>query len=306
MHVPAAVAGLILLSGLVGPAIGDSAGGDPDALAAAFDLVRSTEAATGRETLKGPGVCAVYAPGLSVALVNGERVELSTPVSIARGRTLLPPELAERIRRLAAPRTAATPKPAARRIGFKLMLDPGHGGMHTGGKSRDGRLMEKDVVLDVCLRLRPLLEDMGIEVVMTRTTDVHFSEDVDDDLMRRVALANRARPDFFLSVHSNWVPGAEPRGFEIYVARHLEAGREGSRRMADEIRAQFRRHLDTEDRGIKEAGFKVIRLTDAPAALVELEFLSNPRGARELGDPAHRQRLSELLAEAVRRYATRR
>lgn len=305
MHA-AAVAGLVLLSGLVGPSAGF--GGDPDALVAEYDLSRFPEAATGRETLRGPGITAVYAPGLSVALVNGERVVLASPVSLVRGRLLLPSDLTERIRRLASPRRREAPRPAARRLGasFKIVLDPGHGGMHTGGKSRDGGLMEKDVVLDVCLRLRPLLEEMGAQVVMTRTADVHFAEDVDDDLMRRVAIANRERPDFFLSVHSNWVPGADARGFEVYVARHLEPGREGSRRMADEIRAQFRRHLDTEDRGIKEAGFKVIRLTDAPAALVELEFLSNARGARELGDPAHRQKLSELLAEAVRRYASRR
>ncbi len=309
MHLAFAFAGLALLVGLGGtPA---PAGLDLDALVGKYELTRSSDAATGRETLRGPGLVLVVAPGLSMAIVNGEPRPLSAPVTVAGGRVVLPAELVGIVARLAAPRAAAPPKPAprlgARRLArpLKVVVDPGHGGVHTGGKSRDGRLLEKDVVLDVSLRLRTLLDEMGADVVMTRTTDAHFSEDVDDDLVRRVSIANRARADLFLSIHSNWHPGSDARGFEVFVSRHLEAGREGSRRLAEEIRSQFRANLDTEDRGIKEAGFKVIRMTDAPAVLVELEFISNPRGERDLADPVRRQQYAELLAEAVHRYAGR-
>jgi len=280
-----------------------------DRLTRKFDLVRSSEAATGRETLKGPGLTISFAPGMRIAVVNGEICSLDAPVAIRGGRVVLPPDLAALIERLGRPRG-----PAAREVErgnrraaplgrpFKIVLDPGHGGMHTGCRARGG-YYEKEVTLDVSQRLRGELEAMGATVVMTREADVHFSEDVDEDLMRRVRISDRERPDVFLSIHLNWVPDPNARGFEVYVSREGKADHGASRRLAAEIRSVFRASLDTEDRGIKEAGFKVIRHTDAPAVLVELEFISNPTGSRRFSDPAHRQRVAELLADAVRRYA---
>jgi len=278
-----------------------------------FDLTRTSEPATGRETLRGPGLTVSFAPGLRVALVNGDVMRLESPVEISGGRIRLPADLASLIERLAPPRKSAAdveaaPKPA-RRPGsldrpFKIVLDAGHGGIHTGCHARGG-YTEKDVTLDVSRRLRDLLDEMGAEVVMTRESDTHFSEDIDTDLMRRVAISDRARPDLFLSIHCNWTPNPDVRGFEVYVSRDGKADRGDSRRMAAEVRSAFRAGLDTEDRGIKEAGFKVVRHTDAPAVLVELDFISNPVSSRQFADPDHRQRVAELLAEAVRRFANR-
>ncbi len=285
----------------------DPADVDLEALAQRWGLTRATDAATGRETLRGSGVHLIVAPGLSTALWNGEARALSRPVRLSNGRVVVPDEV-ERFfaGRVAKPRAeaAAERRPAGRSSkGFRLVIDAGHGGAHTGGKSRGG-LMEKDVTLDVAMRLRTLLEEYGVDVVMTRTTDAHLDGEVDDDLQKRVAIANRANPDFFMSIHANWHPTPAPRGWEVFVPRQLERSRMGSLAMAQEIAAQFRR-LDTEDRGIKEAGFRVLRGTTAPAVLVELEFLSNARGERELGDPSHRQKLASLLFEAVKRYVGR-
>ena len=298
---------LILLSMLAG-----GSESDVDRLTQKFDLIRASEPATGRETLRGPGLTIVYAPGVRVALVNGDPMTLESPVEISGGKVRLPGDLAALIERLAAPRKSAPePKPAkATRKGdalgrpFKIVIDAGHGGIHTGCHSRGG-YTEKDVTLDVSRRLQELLEGMGADVVMTRTSDMHFSEDIDTDLMRRVHLSDRAHPDMFLSIHCNWAPNPEVRGFEVYVSRDGKADGGDSRRMAAEIRSVFRSNLETEDRGIKEAGFKVVRHTDAPAVLVELDFISNPQSSRQLGDPDHRQRVAELLAEAVRRFAGR-
>jgi N-acetylmuramoyl-L-alanine amidase len=254
-----------------------------------------------------------FAPGLRVALVNGDVMTLESPVEISGGRIRLPADLAALIERLAparksAPEPVADAKPA-RRAGtlgrpFKIVIDAGHGGIHTGCHSRNG-YTEKEVTLDVSRRLRARLEEMGAEVVMTRETDMHFSEDVDADLMRRVQISDRAHPDLFLSIHCNWVPNSDVRGFEVFVSRDAKADRGDSRRMAAEVRSVFRHGLDTEDRGIKEAGFKVVRHTDAPAVLVELDFISNPVSSRQFADPDHREKVAELLAEAVKRFATR-
>ncbi len=292
---------------------GEAGDVDLDALAARHGLTRTTDAATGREVLRGPGATLAVAPGLSTALWNGEARGLTRPVRVVNGRVVVPPEVADlfagRVPAKAEPRPEAPaaqgPRPPRVAKNFRIVLDPGHGGAHTGGKGRTG-LMEKDVVLDVSLRLRSLLDAYGVDVVMTRTTDAHFDADVDEDLQRRIEIANRARADFFLSIHANWHSTTSPRGFEVYVPRHLERPRLGSLAMAQEIEGQFKRNLDTENRGIKEAGFRVLRRTSAPAVLVELEFISNGQGERELGDAAHRQKLAQLLFESVKRYAARR
>lgn len=298
---------LVLLAILVG-----GSESDVDRLTQKFDLTRASEPATGRETLRGPGLTIVFAPGVRVALINGDPMTLESPVEISGGRIRLPADLAALIERLAAPRKSAPePKPAkAAKKGdalgrpFKIVIDAGHGGVHTGCHSRSG-YTEKDVTLDVSRRLQDLLEGMGADVVMTRTSDSHFSEDIDTDLMRRVQISDRAHPDLFLSIHCNWAPNPDVRGFEVYVSRDGKADGGDSRRMAAEVRSIFRSNLETEDRGIKEAGFKVVRHTDAPAVLVELDFISNPQSSRQFGDPDHRQKVAELLAEAVRRFAGR-
>lgn len=284
---------------------GDPAGVDLGELAERHALTRSTDWATGREVLRGSGAHLVLAPGLSTVLWNGAVRTLSEPVRLVRGRVVVPPDV-ERI--LAATPSPAAPNPRHRAEraprSFKIVLDPGHGGRHPGWRG-EGGLLEKDVNLDVGLRLRDLLRSYGVDVVMTRTRDTHLAPTVNEDLEERLALANGARPDFFLSIHSNGHTGAHARGFEVFVARDLRGERRSSLDMAREIQMQFRRGLDTEDRGIKEAGFRVLKGTSCPAVLVELEFLSNPRGERELGDPAHRQKLAELLFAAIKRYIAR-
>ncbi|HTF58081.1 MAG TPA: N-acetylmuramoyl-L-alanine amidase, partial [Planctomycetota bacterium] len=215
--------------------------------------------------------------------------------------------------RLGSLRTAAPPAPETEAVArkgnpigrpFKIVIDPGHGGIHTGCQARGG-YYEKDVTLDVSRRLRRLLEAMGVEVVLTRDGDSQFSEDVDEDLMKRVRISDRARPDLFLSIHCNWARDPEAHGFEVYVSRDPKPDHGASRRLASEIRAAFRAGLDTEDRGIKEAGFKVIKHTEAPAVLVELDFISNAVVSRRFGDPDHRQHVAELLSDAIRRFAVR-
>ncbi len=300
-----ATAWYILLSG--GPV--DT---DLDALGSKYGLTRVTDAATGREVLRAPGLTLVVAPGLSMALWNGEPKALSRPCRIVGGRVVVPAEVeswfaGRPARRPGREPVVAAPPSHRERTpkNFRLVIDPGHGGVHTGGKGASG-LMEKEVTLDVSLRLGKLLEEYGVDVVLTRTRDLHFDADVDDDLQKRIDIANRAKGDFFMSIHANWHPTASPRGFEVFVPRHLERSRLSSSTMAQEIESQFKRHLDTENRGIKEAGFRVLKGTVAPAVLVELEFLSNRRGEEELSDASHRQKLAGLLFAAIKSYIARR
>ena len=268
-----------------------------------FGLVRRVEPISGRHQFEGEGLRLVACAGMDVVLVNDRDVLLSRPVGVRQGDLLFPPDLVRHLGRdvrPGAPPPSAAKEPPLRLDRGTVVLDPGHGGDHTGGRGAGG-LCEKTVTMDVCLRLRDELQKRGIRTILTRTSDVHLNPDVQEDLERRVAISNQAKPDLFLSIHVNWAKSRDARGFEVYVQRGeagTSRGRE-SRRVAETIVAAFDRALDTPNRGLKEAGFYVIRNTRSPAVLVELEFVSNPRGERELSDPAHRQKLAELIGEAT-------
>jgi N-acetylmuramoyl-L-alanine amidase len=293
---------------------------DLEDLAKTRDLQWSCEAATGRHTIRAGATTIVFMPGLQSALVNGSPFVLSMPVTLEAGRVKLPPELARMIdqapiRRARGPVTTLLPKaapveapvtkaPASNLLGGAVIaIDAGHGGMHTGGKGNTG-LMEKDINLKVALNLQEILQSWGARVVMTRTTDRHFDPQVDDDLDARVQIVNGARPNLFLSIHTNYVPTAGPRGFEVWVPRCNGARDRDSRALAELLRGELGGVWGaSEDRGTKdEHNLRVLKGTRCPAALVELEFVSNPGVERLLSQPGKQRDLAAAIAEAARKW----
>jgi len=248
------------------------------------------------------------APGMNLMILDGQPVNLREPAVIRDGRLILSNEITALIKTLFTPKETPVVKPTAKRFtktgksGFKIVLDPGHGGMHTGGKSYSGKLMEKDVALDISKKLFDQLEDAGIEVVLTRETDKHFDEDVHADLQHRVDIAARQRADLFVSVHLNWSENKSARGFEVYVPRESRH-RADCDRIAGFVHAEMARRVDTNDRGIKEAGFYVLRNAPCTSVLVELEFLSNPQGERDMMSKDHRKKVVDILCDAIVKYA---
>lgn len=240
-------------------------------------------------------------------------------------------------------RTALPAKPAGtggrslvRALGLKLgrvVLDPGHGGHDTGTIGPSG-LLEKDVVLDVALRLGKLIEErMGAEVVYTRRDDSFVP------LEQRTDLANEKQADLFLSIHANaGVPSVS--GYETYylnfsnskadlavaarenatsertihelqtmieqIARKDKA--EESREFASRIQAALYKDMRKanpriQDRGVRRAPFVVLIGAAMPSVLSEIDFLSNPRDERLLKREDYRQRLAEALYKGLSQYA---
>lgn len=299
---------------------------DLEDLARNRDVQWSCEAASGRHTLHAGPSTIVFLPGLSSALVNGAPFALSSPVTIESGRVKLPVELARMVeaapprRSLMAPRdlSRTAPVPPAREpeahprhgillAGKVIAIDPGHGGVHTGAKGNSG-LVEKDINLAVSLDLREILEAWGAQVVMTRQNDRHFDPQVDDDLDARVHIVNTAHPDLFLSIHTNYSPTPIPRGFEVWVPRCNGPRDRDSRTLADLLREEMGGVWGAaQDRGVKdEHNLRVLKGTHCPAALVELEFVSNPGVERMLGQPGKQHDLAAAIAEAARRWFGRR
>jgi N-acetylmuramoyl-L-alanine amidase len=224
-----------------------------------------------------------------------------------------------------------------RALGLKIgriVVDAGHGGHDSGTLGPDG-IQEKDVVLDVALRLGKLLRQrMGSEVIYTRDDDTFIP------LEERTAIANKAQADLFISVHANSSSDPTARGVETYYLNFttspdaLEvAARENAvsdqsihelsglvkkitlKDKIDESR-EFAADVDTSlyaglergnpglrDRGVKKAPFVVLIGANMPSILAEISFLTNPDDATELRDPQYRERIAESLYRGVARYA---
>lgn len=252
-------------------------------------------------------------------------VPLVRPGPAAAGRQ---PESAPRFGPPAPLDRAALPLPVR-----TIILDPGHGG-HDFGTIGPGNLAEKEIALDVALRLRNLLADQGFAVLMTRERDEAVSLD------QRAAFANANAGDAFVSIHVNWIPNQQARGIETYylgptddpfltqlaAAENREAGysladfrrllegiytdirRDESRRLAEAVNAKLFRSLAQAnprlvDRGVKQAPFVVLVATEMPAVLAEVSCLSNQEEARLLADPAYRHRIARSLFAGIISYA---
>ncbi len=237
----------------------------------------------------------------------------------------------------AAVKTAEGETSLVRALGLKInriVIDAGHGGHDSGTIGVDG-LEEKDVVLDVALRLGKLLHDrLGAEVIYTRSDDTFVP------LETRTAIANKAQADLFLSIHANSSPEPSARGVETYYLNFtaqpdaLEvAARENavsgqsiyqlsdlvkkitlkdkiaeSREFATDVEQGLygglaRGNDGLKDRGVKKAPFVVLIGANMPSILAEISFVTNPRDAGELRQPEYRERVAESLFKGVSRYA---
>jgi len=267
------------------------------------------------------------------------RPERQGPVPEARPAEAAAPAAREVPAASPAPPPTREPEAPAGGPALTVVLDPGHGGHDTGAIGPTG-LLEKDVVLDVALRLRRLLEQrLKVRVLMTRTEDVFVP------LPERAAAANRAKADFFLSLHLN---GAQTRGVvgaeTFFFAREpsdndarASAQRENlvlesngtagkdqesllkitladmavtrdikeSGTLAELLLASMDRRLKVENRGVKSGPFYVLATAAMPAVLVESAFITNPREEQRLQREEHRQRIAEALFDGVARYKTR-
>ncbi len=240
-----------------------------------------------------------------------------------------------------APARAAVPTAdgqtsLVRALGLKvgrIVIDAGHGGHDSGTLGADG-IEEKDVVLDVALRLGKLLHQrLGAEVIYTRSDDTFIP------LETRTAIANKAQADLFLSIHANSSADASARGVETYYLNFTTdptalnvAARENavsdqsvgqlsdlvrkialkdkiaeSREFAGDVEESLyaglqRGNAGLKDRGVKKAPFVVLIGANMPSVLAEISFVTNPRDASELRQPEYRERVAESLYKGVAKY----
>jgi N-acetylmuramoyl-L-alanine amidase len=176
---------------------------------------------------------------------------------------------------------------------FRVVIDPGHGGPDPGAVGIGG-LRETDVVLDISLQVAQLLQSKGVQVVLTRTSEI------DVDLPPRVALANSSGAQAFLSIHANALSMARPdvNGIETFFFQGAQ-----SRALAEAVQEEMLRvSPGSPDRGVKTGRFFVIRRTVMPAALAETGFVTGDLDSPRLADAGHRQRLAQAITRGILRY----
>ncbi|RPH70573.1 MAG: N-acetylmuramoyl-L-alanine amidase [Myxococcaceae bacterium] len=273
---------------------------------------------------------------------HGRSVASSAPAGKATRGTpdagailaLAPPtQVRERLR--AIKKRAPSEVTLAEQLGLKfrrVVIDPGHGGHDTGTVGADGT-REKDVALAIAKKLRTVLTDQGLEVVLTRETDKFVR------LEERARLANVARGDLFISIHCNSLPQRNIRGIETYTLNLASNGyairlaaRENatSEKGMSDLRfllADLATRADTEesvrlathvqsglvsalrskdgrirDLGTKEALFYVLLGTKMPAILVETGFLTNAEEEKRLGSPGYQEDVARAIASGVQGF----
>src|SRR3954469_3515094 len=223
----------------------------------------------------------------------------------------------------------------ARQLGLgvaRVVIDAGHGG-HDPGAQANG-VNESELTLDVATRLSRLLQKQpGVEVVMTRDTDVFVP------LEERTAIASGEGADFFLSIHANASRNPKARGVETYFLNFATtpeaealAARENStsgramhslpdivkaialnnkidesRDFADIVQRSMVRKLESRnkqlrDLGVKQAPFVVLIGASMPSVLAEISFVTHRQEGTLLKSAAYRQQIAEALFEAVVKY----
>jgi N-acetylmuramoyl-L-alanine amidase len=264
---------------------------------------------------------------LPTPAASGETGTRSVETSPAKPAPALP--------KVAAP-TESGSRTLTRVLGLKIgriVIDPGHGGHDTGTIGPTG-LREKDVVLDVGLRLKKLLEHkVGCDVVMTRSDDTFIP------LEERTAIANEKAADLFVSIHANASRDRSARGIETYylnftsspdalevAARENATSQESVHQLQDLIKKiamtekieeseEFARQVQKEvygrtsqlsgkqrDRGVKKAPFVVLIGANMPSVLAEISFLTNPRDEKALRRSDYRQKIAEALYRGILDY----
>ncbi|WP_248925497.1 N-acetylmuramoyl-L-alanine amidase family protein [Paenibacillus hamazuiensis] len=175
-------------------------------------------------------------------------------------------------------------KPAPK---YKVVIDAGHGDKDTGAVSATGRY-EKDFTLSMVTKVANLLEkEKDIEVVMTRKDDTFL------ELAERVAVANDAEADLFLSIHANKFSNATIRGIETYYSR------KESESFANIVHRQALAGTGLNDRRVRQSDFYVIKHTTMPAVLLECGYLSNKEEESLLYQDAFQNKLAASIVAAI-------
>lgn len=170
---------------------------------------------------------------------------------------------------------------------FVIALDPGHGGEDVG--MTGGGTAEKQVTLDICSKLKVMLESQGCQVVMLREDDTRLPKE------ERVQSANASGADLLVSVHCGYSEDTSASG----AISHYKKDSKQSAYLAKMIEDALVKESGASNGGTQEGDYSIVSNTDMPAVLVEVGYISNDAEAQSLGDDNYQNDIAKGIAKGI-------
>ena len=303
----------------------------------AFDVSYTWEALTNKVKLYKQGSLLTLMLNESMVDVNGSISQLKAPPHLHKGTLMVPTSILQlswwQDKGIAIQRTLPIKKSDTFVID-KIIIDPGHGGKDSGANGSNG-FTEKELVLDVSLKIKKKLERQGITVLLTRDRDYFVS------LSNRAKMANDSDADLFISIHANGHHDKRANGFEIfYLSNNVDDNSRaiemmensvirfedcdnfpekmnGDPTLWDMVLTENRRESCAlaqcvndvvkgekllSNRGVKSARFYVLKWVNKPSVLVELGFITNYQEQRKLNRPFYKEKLVKAIVKGILHY----
>lgn len=241
--------------------------------------------------------------------VNGVTVWLSVPIAKQNGVVYISPvDIKTAIDPVLQP-----PKSLISKKIRTVCIDAGHGGKDPG--NLEGKHVEKVYTLSLAYELKRQLENAGLNVFLTRSSDTFI------DLLERPQIAKTKGADLFVSIHFNSSDARSVKGVETYCmtpagaestnvrgnnsnksSMHGNKNDAKNMLLAWNIQKYLVKSMSTEDRGVKRARFTVLKDATIPAVLVECGFMSNPEDMQKIQDVAWRRQIAKGIVEGILNY----
>jgi len=191
--------------------------------------------------------------------------------------------------------------------GKVILIDPGHGG--PDGGAGDKGALEKDIALDVSMKLKDYLQEQGALIIMTREEDKDlaakdtrgYSRRKVEDLKKRLEMINKKNVDFYVSVHLNSIPSPRWSGAQTFYAPQFEENKRAAKFIQDELKI----NLGNTKREAKPINHVyILKNAKNPGVLVEVGFLSNPEERKRLKDNSYQDMIAASIYNGIMRYYT--
>lgn len=181
-----------------------------------------------------------------------------------------------------------------------ILIDPGHGGIDGGAKSKNGTI-EKNINLQISEKLKKELEDSGYIVHMTRTEDLELSSKKGKDLSARCQMKIDTKCDLFISIHQNMFPQSSCFGAQVWYASN-----DNSKLLAESVQASLKETADDKNKRIAKAAkdqYKILRDGyNGASVIVECGFLSNYEEEQKLKTDEYQNKIAKGITNGVNKY----
>lgn len=188
--------------------------------------------------------------------------------------------------------------------GIKVVIDAGHGGNDPGKVATDGAL-EKDINLEIALKLGDYLQKQGMEVYYTRQKDEGLyspasTSKKSEDLKSRCKVVENVDPDFTISIHQNSYGESYVKGAQVFYYGQSKAGEE----LAKAIQNNLKIYADKDNNRQAKANnsYYLLKRTKSPTVIVECGFLSNPTDAAQLQKDGYQDKIVEAIYRGICEY----